>query len=222
MADTVIVEGPDAASYLQGQITQDVTGLAVGDAAWTFVLEPTGRIVALARLEHVGAERFELAVDAGWGATLHARLARFKLRVKAELTLVESADEPGRDSAGRTPAERITTGWPAMGAEIAPGETIPAETGLNPLAVSFTKGCYTGQELVERMDARQAAAPRRLVRLHGPVTEPLTAGDELHLAGKVVGRVTTAVGAVALGYVARSVPDDATLDGDMRVEPIVH
>jgi tRNA-modifying protein YgfZ len=220
MADVVIVEGPDAASYLQGQITQDVNGLAVGDAAWTFVLEPTGRVASLARLERAGTDRFELTVDAGWGATLQARLARFKLRVKAELTLVESADEPGHDSSGRTPIERIATGWPAMGAEIAAGETIPAETGLNPLAVSFTKGCYTGQELVERMDARQAAAPRRLVRLHAATS--LTAGDELHLAGKVVGRVTTAVDAVALAYVARSVPDDATLDGGVRVEPIVH
>jgi len=222
MADVVTIDGPDAASYLQGQITQDVNGLAVGDAAWTFVLEPTGRVVALARLERAGTERFELTVDAGWGATLHARLARFKLRVKAELTLHEAADEAGRDGSGRTPMERIATGWPAMGAEITPGETIPAETGLNPLAVNFTKGCYTGQELVERMDARQAAAPRRLVRLHTSTTAPLISGDELHLGGKVVGRVTTAVETVALAYVARSVPDDATLDGDVRVEPIVH
>ena len=46
-----------------------------------------------------------------------------------------------------------------MGAEIVPGETIPAETGLTDVAVSFTKGCYPGQELVERMDSR-ARRPR--------------------------------------------------------------
>ena len=57
---------------------------------------------------------------------------------------------------------RIEDGWPAMGAEIVPGETIPAETGVVPVAVDFKKGCYPGQELVERMDSRGASAPRRL------------------------------------------------------------
>ena len=57
---------------------------------------------------------------------------------------------------------RIAAGWPKMGAEIIPGETIPAETGLDDVAVSFTKGCYPGQELVERMDSRGSTAPRHL------------------------------------------------------------
>ena len=87
-------------------------------------------------------------------------MARFKLRVKAELSLVA-----GVDGVALTDAERVETRWPAMGHEIVPGETIPAETGVTGAAVSFTKGCYTGQELVERMDARQAAPPRRLVRI---------------------------------------------------------
>ena len=49
-----------------------------------------------------------------------------------------------------------------MGAEIVPGETIPAVTGVTGVAVSFTKGCYPGQELVERMDSRGAEAPASL------------------------------------------------------------
>ena len=52
-----------------------------------------------------------------------------------------------------------------MGAEILPGETIPAETGLAETAISFTKGCYPGQELVERMDSRGSTAPRHLTVL---------------------------------------------------------
>ena len=56
-------------------------------------------------------------------------------------------------------AARIDAVWPAMGSEIAPGETIPAETGITEVAVSFTKGCYPGQELVERMDSRAARRP---------------------------------------------------------------
>ena len=58
-------------------------------------------------------------------------------------------------------AQRIESGWPRMGAEIIAGETIPAETGLNDVAVNFKKGCYPGQELVERMDSRGSTAPRR-------------------------------------------------------------
>ena len=49
-----------------------------------------------------------------------------------------------------------------MGFEIVPGETIPAVTGVVPVAVNFTKGCYPGQELVERMDSRGADAPKSL------------------------------------------------------------
>jgi len=91
-----------------------------------------------------------------------------------------------------------------------PGDTIPAETGITGAAVSFTKGCYTGQELVERMDARQATPPRRLVRVHAPA--PLVEGAELTLAGKVVGLVTTSAGTESLAYVHRTVDAGSTLD----------
>ena len=212
MAETVTVEGPDAASYLQGQISQDVPPLAVGDTTWTFVLEPTGRAVVLARLRRTDAERYELTVDDGYGDALLARLARFKLRVKAELSLVA-----GVDGVALTDAERVETRWPAMGHEIVPGETIPAETGVTGAAVSFTKGCYTGQELVERMDARQAAPPRRLVRITATASSWLAAGDALTLEGKPVGTITTVAGDRALAYVNRSVADGASLDGGIAL-----
>ncbi len=51
-----------------------------------------------------------------------------------------------------------------MGAELT-DKTIPGETGLIELTVSFTKGCYTGQELVARIDSRGGNVPRRLRRL---------------------------------------------------------
>ena len=212
MAEIVTVEGPDAASYLQGQISQDVPPLAVGETTWTFVLEPTGRAVVLARLRRTDAERYELTVDDGYGDALLARLARFKLRVKAELSLVA-----GVDGVALTDAERVETRWPAMGHEIVPGETIPAETGVTGAAVSFTKGCYTGQELVERMDARQAAPPRRLVRIATASSSSLAAGSVLTLEGKPVGTVTTVAGDRALAYVNRSVADGASLDGGIAL-----
>jgi len=61
---------------------------------------------------------------------------------------------------------RIASGIPAMGSELT-DKTIAAETGLVERAVSFTKGCYTGQELVARLDARGNNVPRRLVGVIG-------------------------------------------------------
>lgn len=55
-------------------------------------------------------------------------------------------------------ALRVDAQWPAMGTDIEEGD-VPATTGIVPHAVSFTKGCYPGQELVERMDSRGAGAP---------------------------------------------------------------
>jgi folate-binding protein YgfZ len=157
--DHVVVEGPDAATYLQSQISQDIRELSVGGSQWTLVLDPAGKVVSLARVTRVADERFDLDTDAGHGAALAARLARFKIRVRADITTVAAErDEP---SAAHE-AARIAAGWPRMGAEIVAGETIPATTGVVAVAVNFTKGCYPGQELVERMDSRGADAPRSL------------------------------------------------------------
>lgn len=98
---------------------------------------------------------------------------------------------------------RVAAGWPAMGAEIVPGETVPAGLGVVPIAVSFTKGCYPGQELVERMDSRGAAAPRSLRRVEVPPTTKV--GDAVHADGRDVGVVTSVAGHTALAWVQRGV-----------------
>jgi folate-binding protein YgfZ len=98
---------------------------------------------------------------------------------------------------------RVAAGWPAMGAEIVPGETIPGETAVVAAAVSFTKGCYPGQELVERMDSRGAAAPRHQVvleRRDGDV-----AGGELTLDGAAVGTITSVGSTHVIASVRRGV-----------------
>ncbi|MET0666349.1 MAG: folate-binding protein, partial [Acidimicrobiales bacterium] len=78
--DVVRIEGPEAATYLQGQLSQDVLGLDVGDSAWTFVLQPQGKVDAWFRLTRVGDEAFLADVDAGFGEAVLARLQRFLLR----------------------------------------------------------------------------------------------------------------------------------------------
>lgn len=196
--DVVVVEGPDALTYLHSQVSQDLRQLQVGERAWTFLLEPTGKVVALARVTRSADERFELDTDAGAGETLLARLDRFRIRVKAETSLIVAvSDAPPRDE----PA-RVALGWPAFGTEIVPGETIPAATGLNRIAVSFTKGCYPGQELVERMDSRAAEAPRSLRRI--TVADGAAPGDPVTEAGEVVGEITSVAGTAALAYVRRT------------------
>ena len=98
---------------------------------------------------------------------------------------------------------RIAAGWPRMGSEIVPGETLPAATGVVGVAVSFTKGCYPGQELVERMDSRGSVAPRTLRRL--TPSEGARPGDDIVVDGHAVGVYTSVGRTVALGLVNRGV-----------------
>jgi folate-binding protein YgfZ len=184
--DHVIVDGPDALDYLHSQVSQDLRELPVGASTWTLVLEPTGKVESLARVTRAGGDRFDLDVDAGFGEALAARLNRFKIRVDADI-VVESAASPSPSE--HHEAARVAAGWPRMGFEIVPGQTIPVATGVVSVAVSFHKGCYPGQELVERMDSRGADAPLSLrVVDAAPGT---AAGDPVIVDGQDVGTVTS-------------------------------
>lgn len=112
-------------------------------------------------------------------------------------------------------ALRVEAGVPVMGAEL-DERTIAAEAGLVARTVSFTKGCYTGQELVARLDARGSNVARRLRGV--VVTGPLPAGHvvppvgtPLQVGGKAVGMLTSVAWSPALGlpvalaYLHRSV-----------------
>jgi aminomethyltransferase len=99
---------------------------------------------------------------------------------------------------------RIEEGLPRFGRELTL-DYIPLEANLWP-DVSFTKGCYTGQEIIARMESRGRLA-KRLVRLRA--AGPVAAGAPVTAGGKEVGRVTSAaVGlekTVALGYIKTGV-----------------
>lgn len=253
--DVLRVEGPDAASYLQGQISQDVTGLAIGDSAWSLILQPQGKVDAWFRITRADDERYLLDVDAGFGEVLLARVKRFMLRVKVDLELstwvlhaydhvldpaataapivASSVDGRGTDVIGpelEPPRDnehvdaiaherrRIEAGIPAMGSEL-DESTIPAEAGIVNRSVSFTKGCYTGQELVARVDSRGDNTPRRLRIIEGNSPLP-EVGAELLGEDKPAGVITSVASSgddwIALGYVRRSFLDqsDLLLDGE--------
>jgi folate-binding protein YgfZ len=107
-------------------------------------------------------------------------------------------------------ALRIECGVPAMGAELTE-DTIPAEAGgwLIEASVSFTKGCYTGQELVARIDSRGGNVPHPLrgLLVSG---DPPPAGAEVVRGDTTVGAVTSSARSPRLGAIALAVLTRAT------------
>ena len=182
--DRLDVMGPDSVKFLHSLVSQNIADLAVGSGSWTFLLQPQGKVTSFASVLRLGEEHVVLLAEVGFGEALHTALSRYRIRTKCELTLspdslasVSFADgapkfsvseTPERFTGGEGPAiyntARIVSGWPAQPQEINEA-TIPNETGVLRQSVNFTKGCYVGQELVERIDSRAATTPRRLVRL---------------------------------------------------------
>jgi folate-binding protein YgfZ len=115
-------------------------------------------------------------------------------------------------SQAATEIVRVEHGRPRYGVEL-DDSVIPQEAGLNERAVSFTKGCYVGQETVARLHYR--GKPNR--HLRGlRLSAPVTGGEELHLGERVVGRVASAVvspelGPIALALVRREAEPGATV-----------
>jgi tRNA-modifying protein YgfZ len=258
--DVVAVTGPDAGSFLQGQISQDVLALdGDKDTVWSWVLSPMGKVDALVRVTRLSPDSWLLDTDGGWGESLVNRLNRFKLRTKLDVELRPwqalflrsgaGTDDPGPPgdaietaqawpgptlagvvrlgpepavpdgwavmATGDYEAERIVAGLPRMGAELTE-KTIPAETGAIEQTVSFTKGCYTGQELVARIDSRGGHVPRHLRAVVLPDAVP-AGTDLIDGEGHPVGALTSVGhserrGWVGLAYVRRS----ATVPGRLR------
>jgi folate-binding protein YgfZ len=150
-----------------------------------------------------------LVVPAPWPGAAGFDLVGLGAEVPDGVTVLEG--EAGRAWLERA---RILAGVPAMGSELGP-DTIPAAAGVVDAAVDFAKGCYTGQELVARVDSRGNRTPTRLVVLSGtgPAPEP---GVDLSRDGQHRATVTSAVvdgdAWVGLGYLHRSVETPAELE----------
>jgi folate-binding protein YgfZ len=273
--DVLLVSGPDAVSFLQGQLSADVTTLDPGQSTLALLLQPSGKLEAVLRLWRTDEHVVVVDTDAGAADAVESRLRRFLLRAEvgierldwncvavrgahsvnaggspafdvdptgAELVGlglwpgVDGVDLLGRSvvsppavppaGPGALEALRIRSGWPLHGAEVAgehSGEVIPAEVGpwLITAAVSFTKGCYVGQELTARINSRGSNLPRRLRSFELPAGVAASPGDPIVVAGDQEtaskGTVTSATvdpstgTTVAMGYVHRSVADDAVL-----------
>jgi folate-binding protein YgfZ len=235
----VRVAGPDAAEYLQRMVSNDVEALVVGEACEALLLTPKARVIAPLRVWRRGKQDFLLLTEPELGDAVRAHVLRTRFRARCEVELeehestlvlggtdgipnddygvpaVEVLDDPREPTVGEEELEalRIQAGTPRWGREI-DDRILPAEAGLDERAVSWTKGCYPGQEPVARMHYRGHPNRRlRRLELEGGALPEYDA--EVTYEGKLVGRMTSAARAdgriVALAYVRVEVPDDAEL-----------
>jgi tRNA-modifying protein YgfZ len=266
------LSGADAATFLQGQVSNDVERLVPGTGCYAAFLTPKGKMLGDVRvlraedellldtervalqplfnmirrfslgyqvelhkrtvergmLSLLGPEAAELAGAGGLpaeehahgvfevpGAGLPARVIRTDVGVDllchaADTAALQAALEgAGAVAVSEAAAEclRVERGRPRYGIDL-DDSVIPQEAGLNERAVSFTKGCYVGQETVARLHYRgKPNRQLRGLRLSGPAQS----GDELTFEDRVVGRVSSVAssprfGQIALGLVRREAP----------------
>src|SRR5919198_2000202 len=209
-------------------MSNDMAALAAGEACDALLLTAKARVIAPLRVLRRGPDDFLLLTEPELGETVRTQLLRGRFAAKAEIEpeeheswLVLGGDEvlderPEGDEATEEEFERwrIESGIPRWGREI-DDRLLPAEAGLTETHVSFTKGCYPGQEPIARQHYRGKVNRRlRVLALEGDdVPEPDT---EIVRGDKVVGRITSAIRGTALGYVRVEVPDEAELSVNGR------
>ena len=155
------IDGTDAAGFLHGQFTTDVTGLASGNACLSAWCDPKGRVTAtfiLTRME----ETFWLLLPQPLKDTFLKRLKMYVLR--ADVTVIDAGAET--ETLPEFPAfvssmdgcdwetACIRQGVPWISPATS-GRFLPQELNLDRLdALSYTKGCYPGQEIIARLRYR--------------------------------------------------------------------
>ena len=224
-------------------VSNDIEALEPGEACQALLLTAKARLIAPLTVLRRGTDDFLLLTEPTLGDRVVKELVRFRFAAKCSIepethssTIVFG--EPSLDSiptqdygipayelldADPTPGEampaealerlRILARTPAWSREL-DDRVLPAEAGLEERAISFTKGCYPGQEPIARLHYR--GHPNRGLRVLELEGTDLPAYDaELTFDGKVVGRITSAVAdgdhILALAYVRREIPDDAAL-----------
>jgi tRNA-modifying protein YgfZ len=232
----VRVAGPDSLEYLQRMVSNDVEALTAGEACPALLLTAKARVIAPVVVLRRDDDDFLLLTEPGLGEVVRAHLTRMRLRAQCEIEPEEHesallfgsaegfrTDWPGAREAldaGLEPTlaeeevelRRIEAGVPRWEQEI-DDRILPAEAGLDATHVSFSKGCYPGQEPIARLHFR--GHPNRGLRVLELDELPEHDAPLLH-DGREVGRVTSAAcrddgTVVALAYVRTEVPDDAPL-----------
>jgi folate-binding protein YgfZ len=228
------VAGADRAAWLQGLLTNDIGTLNEGESRYAAYLTPQGRMISdMNVIERSG--RILLDVPAPLAASLRDRLDGLIFSEDVQVTnesatlwvwTVVSKDR-FEDVIGETlPAElttltplefdtfevmRIERGVPRFLADM-DEETIPLEAGIEDRAISFTKGCYVGQEVIVRVTTRGGGrVAKKLVRWVADASAEIVPLRDAKIVSfdREIGRVTSAAFSptinrvVGLGYVHR-------------------
>jgi folate-binding protein YgfZ len=223
--DQIRVVGPDAAravaSALREAAAEDQGLPAAGDLAGfaefrSVRLPFRGSAVVIVATREAGVPGFDLYIERKDAAVLRR-------------TLVEAgATEVSEETSD---VLRVEAGIPVFPIDM-DTETIPLEAGIEGRAISFTKGCYPGQEVIIRVLHRgHGRVAKRLVGLSLAGDEVPARGDTLWVGEKEIGRITSAVLSpalgrpIALGYLHHDFTQPGTsvvvLHGDRRLEAVV-
>ena len=220
--------GPDAEDFLQRMLSNDVTAAP----CQALLLTPKSRLIATLVVVRREPDDFLLLTEPGLGEAVRGTLLRARFAAKVEIESEEHTSvvvfgegdgipnhefgEAGSElldaeleptlSSEQLERMRIEAGVPAWGKEL-DDSILPAEAGLDETHISFTKGCYPGQEPIARLHHR-GKVNRRLRVLAIDSAEP---GDEIRYGEKVVGRITSSVPGQALGFVRTEVPEGEEL-----------
>ncbi len=204
---TLRVTGQDAADFLQGQLTNDLGRLGQEPemlAAWC---NPKGRVIWFGTIWALESG-FGLSVPADMAADLARRLTMFRFRSKVAIEVVD-------DGQAVDPAFLVENGYPYIGPSQSQQFT-PHMLNLDLLdAISFDKGCYTGQEIVARTHYK-GATRRRTLRFSAD--SAVAPGDKVQLDGRDVGEVLNVAGNQLLAVVPLEHADAALTVGDARLE----
>jgi tRNA-modifying protein YgfZ len=260
----LVVSGPDAVEFLQGQLTNDLEALVPGEGCYAALLDRKGHMQADMRVLRLAEAEVWLDTEPRAADAVVRHLSTYKVGRQVELAepgselailslvgpaagdligtrslapehahrevevgsvscravatdlgidlicpasqasdLARALVEAGAAQVSEPAAEilRVESGRPRFGREMS-AATIPQEAGIDGRAVSFTKGCYIGQETVARLHYRgKPNRHLRGLRLEAPVTED----DPVALDQREVGRVGTAVISPAHGPIALAV-----------------
>ncbi len=212
---TVLVEGDDARTFLDGQLSQQIDDVMLG--SWSNLLDPSSVVISALWIRG-GPLRYELLVPNELASAVEARLRRFLIRVRCEISARNDALDPPL----RTLSDLEEQRWPWVNEF--QRELTPHSFGANYIArtISFTKGCFTGQELVGRMDARGASMPWRFALASGPSLELIesTIADVGPSGPKGVTTVLDALGVRAFAIVHRSCCAEGANYGAVHFEAV--
>lgn len=153
--------GAEAVSFLQGQLSCDVTMVTSGHGVDGLLLTPSGEVITSLHVRaHV--EGVDIVVRSELSAVATSALGRFLMRTACEFL-------DGGETAGpfSTVGEQVDRGEPGPNEFAARLAAHAYGQDFVDSHVSFDKGCFTGQELVGRLDARGANVPFRLARVTG-------------------------------------------------------